>query len=169
MDMEIKPLINSYDLHKRIIEIAKDIDRDFKEDIYILGILNGAFMFVSDLVKHIKNKVYIDFVKASSYENKEFSEFKLICDIKLDIKDKAVILVDDILDTGKTLQKIIDVVLSKNPKTLKICTLLDKPSRRIVDIKADYIGFCIEDRFVVGYGLDYNGFGRNLDFIAMID
>ncbi len=166
--MELKAIINSYDLRKRVFELSLEIQRDFKSEIYMIGLLNGAFIFVADLVRHIKNPVYVDFMKVSSYLGKESSVFNIICNITLDIKDKDVLLVDDILDTGKTLSKVKDILLSKSPKTLKICTIIDKPSRREMPIEADYVGFKIEDDFVIGYGLDYDGFGRNLDFIAKI-
>lgn len=166
--MEVKAIINSYDIKRRVFELGVEIQKDFKSEIYIIGLLNGAFIFVSDLIRHIKNPVYVDFMKVSSYVGKNSSAFNIICDTGLDLKYKDVLLVDDILDTGKTLSKVKDILLSKSPKTLKICTLLDKPSRREVPIEADYVGFKIEDRFVIGYGLDYDGFGRNLDFIAEV-
>ncbi len=163
--MRIKPIINSYELKKRIIALSNTIEKDFNE-VYIIGLLNGAFMFVSDLVRYIKKPVYIDFMRVSSYVGDKSHDLNIICDITMGIKDKDVLIVDDILDTGKTLSKVKDIIFSKSPNTIRICTLLDKPSRRIVDIKADYVGFGIEDKFVIGYGLDYNGFGRNFDFIA---
>ena len=166
--MRIKPVINSYDLQKRVLELAKAIESQHDE-IYMVGLLNGAFMFVSDLARYIKKPVYIDFMKVSSYIGDKSSDLRILCDISLDISDKDVLIVDDILDTGKTLSKVKELILSKHPKTLKVCTLLDKPARREVYIEADYVGFKIEDRFVVGYGLDYNGFGRNLDFIAELE
>ncbi len=166
--MRIKPIINSFDLQKRVLELSKEIEKDY-EELYIIGLLNGAFMFVGDLARHMNKNVYIDFMKVSSYTGDKSSHFNVVCDININIKDKDVIIVDDILDTGKTLSKVKEIILSKNPKSLKLCTLLDKPSRREVDIRADYVGFEIEDRFVVGYGLDYNGFGRNLNFIAEIE
>lgn len=166
--MKVKPIINSFDLQKRVIELSKAIEKDY-EEVYVIGLLNGAFMFVSDLSRHIQKNVFVDFMKVSSYVGDKSSNLNVLCDISLDIKDKDVVLVDDILDTGKTLSKVKELILSKHPKSLKICVLLDKPSRREVDVKADYIGFEIEDKFVVGYGLDYNGFGRNLGFIAQIE
>ncbi|GAB6078820.1 hypoxanthine phosphoribosyltransferase [Hydrogenobaculum acidophilum] len=166
--MRIKPIINSFDLQKRVLELSKTIEKEH-EEVVVIGLLNGAFMFVGDLVRYMNKTVYIDFMKVSSYTADKSSHFNIICDINMDIKDKDVILIDDILDTGKTLSKVREIILSKNPKSLKLCTLLDKPSRREVDIKADYVGFEIEDKFVIGYGLDYNGFGRNLNFIAEIE
>ncbi len=167
--MKVRPIINSYDLQRRVIELAKLIEDKYNEKIYIIGLLNGAFMFVSDLIRYIKKDIYIDFMKVSSYMGDKSLDLKVLCDIKLDIEGKDVLLVDDILDTGKTLSKVKELILSKAPKTLKICTFLDKPSRRETDIEADFVGFKIEDKFVVGYGLDYNGFGRNFNFIAELE
>jgi len=166
--MKLKPIINSFDLQKRVLELAKSIEKDY-EEVYVIGLLNGAFMFVGDLTKHINKNVYVDFMKVHSYVGDTSSNLKVICDITADIKAKDVLVVDDILDTGKTLFNIMNILKGQNPKSLKLCVLLDKPSRRKIDIKADYVGFEIEDKFVVGYGLDYRGFGRNLNFIAEID
>ena len=170
---KIKILINEEDLNKRITKIANDISNDYKdEDIILICILKGAVYFAIDLSRQIKCKTLsLDFMKISSYENNKETtgkiNFKL--DISENIKDKNVIIVEDIIDSGLTLNYLYNYLIKKNPKSLKICVLLDKKERRQKDIKVDYVGFEIENKFVLGYGLDYEQKYRNLPYIGYIE
>ena len=159
-------------ISNRIANIAYRIDKDFNGgDLIVVCVLKGSFLFTSDLIRSIsKEECIIDFVKVSSYGSgtESSGEIKLTKDIEVDIKDKNVLVVDDILDTGLSLFYLTNLLIVKNPKVLKTCVLLDKPSRRKYDIKADYVGFEIEDKFVVGYGLDYNEKYRELPDIYVV-
>ena len=167
-------LINEEKLNERISELANEISKDYiNEEIVFICVLKGAVYFAIDLSKKIKNNVIImDFIKVSSYGigNRESTgkiDFKL--DLSENIENKNVIIVEDIIDSGTTLNYLYDYLKTKNPKTLKICVLLDKYERRIKDIKVDYTGFKIENKFVLGYGLDYDEKYRNLPYIGYID
>lgn len=171
---KINVLINEEKLQLRIDEIAREIAKDFKnEEIILICILKGSVYFTTDLSKRITNNpIILDFMKISSYENgaKESNgkiNFKL--DISENIENKNVIIVEDIIDSGYSLNFLYDYLKKKNPKTLKICVLLDKKDRRKKDIKVDYTGFEIENKFVVGYGLDYDEKYRNLPYIGYIE
>ena len=172
MKMDIKVLINEEKIKNRIKEMAQEILRDFKnEEIVLICILKGATYFAIDLSKELNNNLILDFMKVNSYgEGLESSgkiDFKL--DINTDIKDKNVIIVEDIIDSGLTLNYIYDYLVKKNPKNLKICVLLDKKERRVKHIDVDYTGFEIENKFVLGYGLDYKDKYRNLQYIGYIE
>jgi len=172
MEDKIKVLINEYEIKKRIDELAITISNDYKnKDIVLICILKGACYFTVDLSKKIKNNIILDFIKVSSYGNsKETSgKIKFKLDISENINGKDVIVVEDIIDTGITLNYLYNYLQTKSPKTLKICTLLDKKERRKENINADYVGFEIEDKFVVGYGLDYAEKYRNLPYIGYIE
>ncbi len=167
-----KIIINETEITEKVIEIASKLDKHFKgEQITFICILKGSYMFFSDLLKHIKSDVRIDFMQVSSYGSSTVSSGKLKIkkDLDIDIEGKNVVIVEDIIDTGITLFNLKKYILNKNPKELKICAFLDKFERRTADIDADYIGYKIEDRFVVGYGLDVNEEYRNLPYIAVID
>ena len=171
---KIKVLINEKELDKRIEEIAIQISNDFKnEEIILVCILKGSVYFAADLSKKIKdNIVVLDFMKVSSYgigkrESTGKIDFKL--DLSCNIENKNVIIVEDIVDSGKTLKYLQDYLKTKKPKSLKLCTLLDKPERRTENIHVDYIGFEIEDKFVVGYGLDYDEKYRNLPYVGFVE
>ncbi len=166
---EINVLINKTKLEKRIEEMGKQIDYEGKEIVFI-GILKGSVMFMSELAKNIKNSVALDFMDVSSYEGTESTgEIKINKDIRDSIEGKDVIIVEDIIDTGRTLTYVRDYLKQKNPNSVKIATMLSKPSRRVMELQVDYIGFAIEDKFVVGYGLDYNEKYRNLPYIGYIE
>lgn len=168
---EINVLINKTKLEKRIEEMGKQIQKDYegKESVFI-GILKGSVMFMSELAKNIKNSVALDFMDVSSYEGTESTgEIKINKDIRDSIEGKDVIIVEDIIDTGRTLTYVRDYLKQKNPNSVKIATMLSKPSRRVMELQVDYIGFAIEDKFVVGYGLDYNEKYRNLPYIGYIE
>ena len=168
--MHIKTLISEEKLNQRIKEIGKQITKDYRnEEIVIICVLKGAIYFTIDLTKHIEsNNLLLEFMQVSSYGNSKESseEIKIKKDIDLDITGKNIIIVEDIIDSGLTMKKLKEYLLSKKPKTLKICTLLDKKERRKVQIEADDVGFEIPTKFVLGYGLDYEEYYRNLPYIA---
>lgn len=164
-------LITEDEIKRRIKQLAKEVENIFPsgEDLIVIGLLKGSFMFVSDLVREIRRPVLVDFMSVSSYVGTESSgNVSIKKDIDINIKGKNVLLVDDILDTGRTFKKVLEIIQSKNPKDIKTCVLLDKPARRVVDIEADLVGFSIPDYFVVGYGLDWDELGRNLKGIYKI-
>ena len=169
---KIKTLISKRDLNKRIGEIANQISKDFnKEPILIVCVLKGATYFAVDLSKKIKdNKVEIDFMKISSYSGTTSTgKVNIKLDVNENIEGRNVIIVEDIIDTGISLNYLYNHLIEKKPKSLKIAVLLDKKERRVKDINVDYTGFVIEDKFVVGYGLDYDEQYRNLDYIGYIE
>lgn len=167
-----KVLITAECLKKRIVALANEIAKDFKE-IYAIVVLEGAKYFFNDLEKLLKERglnVCYDEIKLSSYSKKESSgEVIIKKDIKADLLDKDVLIVEDIVDTGLTLNFLKDYLLNKKyVRDVKICALLDKPARRKVEIKLDYVGFIIPNEFVVGYGIDYEAHYRELPYIACI-
>lgn len=169
----VKILIEKEQVEKRIIELAEQISKDYNgEDITIICVLKGAAYFALDLSKKIKKSdVIMDFVKVSSYGKNQREttgniNFKL--DISENIEGKNVIIVEDIIDSGITLNYLYNYLNKKNPKTLKICVLLDKKERRVKPIKVDYTGFEIDNKFVLGYGLDYDEKYRNLEYIGIV-
>lgn len=165
-------LISEKEIKNKVEEIAKKIQEDFSgQEILLVGVLKGASVFVSDLMRKIDLDVNIDFISVSSYGMSTTSSgvVKILKDLDQDITDKNVIIVEDIIDTGLTLRYLKDYFKQKNAKCLKICTLLDKPARRKCDIDVDYIGFEIEDKFIVGYGIDYQERYRNLPYIAYVE
>ena len=167
----IKVLINEKRLEKRIKEIAEKIEKDYEDkEIVFIGILKGSVMFMTELAKNIKSDVQFDFMDVSSYEGTESTgTIKVNKDLRDSIEGKDVIIVEDIIDTGRTLTYLLDYLKKKNPKSIRIATMLSKPSRRVLELNVDYIGFSIEDKFVVGYGLDYDEKYRNLPFIGYIE
>lgn len=164
-----KPLFSAKQIQLRVKELAEQISMDYDgKDLLAVGILKGAFMFFSDIIRLIKIPLTIDFIIASSYIKSETSgEVKIYYDIREDIENRDVLLIEDIVDTGITLNKIRERVYAKRPRTVKICAFLDKKERRIVDIPIDYVGFKIPNQFVVGYGLDYENKFRNLPYISI--
>lgn len=168
--MKIKTLISSEDLQKRIKEIGKQITEEYRnKEIVIICILRGAIYFATDLTKYIdSNNLIMEFMQVSSYGNMKEStgELKIKKDLDVNIEGKNVIIVEDIIDSGFTMLNLKKYLISKKPESLKVCTLLDKKDRRKVEIEADYIGFEIPNKFVLGYGLDYEEYYRNLPYIA---
>lgn len=164
-----KPLFTTRQIQIRIKELADMISKDYSgKDLLVIGILKGAFMFFSDIVRLIRVPLIIDFIIASSYAKTESSgEVKVYYDVRENVSDKDVILIDDIVDTGITLNEIRERILARYPKSLKICVLLNKKERRIIDVPLDYVGFDIPNEFVVGYGLDYENKFRNLPYISV--
>ena len=168
----IKVLISEEKINKRLEELAKKIEEDYKDEIVLISVLKGGVYFGIDLSKRItKNEVILDFVKASSYGDGEESSGNLdfTLDISTDIKGKDVLIVEDIIDSGLTLNLLTKYLKQKQPRNLKICTLLNKEARRKYEVKVDYNGFDIEDKFVIGYGLDYKGKYRNLPYIGYVE
>lgn len=165
-----KPLLTVQQVQKRVAELAQEISNNYEgKEIISIGILKGAFMFFSDIVKLIQVPMDIDFLSVSSYSKTESSgKIKVHAGLREDIKDRHVLLIEDIIDTGITIKNIKDLFLAKNPASLKICCFLDKKERRRVDVGIDYIGFEIPDKYVVGYGLDYENKFRNLPYIAIL-
>lgn len=167
----INILINKARLEKRLDEMAREIEKDYEgKDIVFLGILKGSVPFMWELAKRIKNNVIFEFIEVSSYKGTESTgTVRMHKDIKNSIEEKDVIIIEDIVDTGRTLDFLLEHLKEKNPKSIKIATLLSKPSRRVVELNVDYIGFKIEDKFVVGFGLDYDQNLRNLPYIGYIE
>ena len=166
-------LITKEALASRIRELGKEITRDFKDDetpLVVVSLLKGSIIFMADLVREIKLPLTMDFMQVSSYGDdfESSREVKIIKDLEEYIEGKNVIIVEDIIDTGYTLQKVVETLKLRNPKELRICTLLDKPERREVEIAVDYVGFQIPDEFVVGYGIDYAQKHRNLPYVGMV-
>lgn len=167
----LKILLKRAAIQKRVREVAHQISRDFKgQRIHLIGVLKGACIFLSDLIREIALETSIDFIAVSSYgKGKQSSgQVRVNKDLDSSIEGLNVILVEDILDTGLTLDYLRRVLLQRRPKTLRIAALLDKPSRRIKDVKADYVGFTIPNEFVVGYGLDYAERYRNLKDVCVL-
>ena len=164
----IKPFINADTIEARVKELAKQIENDYKdEEITFICILKGSIYFFTDLTRNIKNESHLEFMRVASYGSGTTSgEIHLKLDLSTSIENKNVIIVEDIIDTGKTLSYLLKYLEIKKPKSLKLCTLLDKPARRKIEgINVDYVGFTIPDYFVVGYGLDIDDNYRNLDSI----
>ena len=156
-------------LRNRVAAIAQEIRRDVPdEDLHLICVLKGAVMFLADLVRAMDGGVTIDFMALSSYAGTTSSgEVRLIKDLDYGLEGRNVIIVEDIVDTGLTLHYLQEILRARNPKSLRTACLLSKPSRRKIEVQVDYIGFTIEDRFVVGYGLDYSEQYRNLPYIGV--
>lgn len=167
-----KILLTQEEIWAKAKEMGKQISEDYAgETLVLIGTLKGAVMWMADMMKNITLDTEIDFVSASSYGSGTVSSGSVIIkkDIDLDIEGKHVLIIEDIIDTGNTLKYLKDYFLGKNPKSVKICTLLDKPSRRAADVRADYIGFTVEDLFIIGYGLDFDQKYRNLPYISYLE
>lgn len=167
-------LLTEDEIRLRVEALGQEISRDYSgKDLVLVGILKGAFVFLSDLVRHIEIPITIDFVAISSYgqSTKSSGIVKLVKDLDESVENKHVLLVEDIVDTGWTLRLsyIVENLYARKAASVRICTLLDKPSRRKVEVPLDYIGFEVPDRFVVGYGLDFRGYYRNLPYIGVLD
>jgi len=164
-----KPLFSAEQIQGKVRELADRISSDYGgKNLLAVGILRGAFMFYSDLVRMIRVPLSVDFIVASSYlKTSTTGEVKIHYDIREDIKDKDVLLIEDIIDSGITLNYIRERILARSPGSLKICAFLDKRGRREVDVPLDYVGFQISDEYVVGYGLDYDNKFRNLPYISI--
>ena len=167
-----KVLFSAEEIKTRVAELGKILTEDYKnKNPLLICPLKGSLMFFSDIVREIKIPCEIDFMTVSSYNSNTVSsgEIKILKDLTENINGRHVLIIEDIIDTGLTLYNLKKMLSSRNPESLKICTLLDKPSRRIADIKGDYCGFVIPDKFVVGYGMDLNEKYRNLPFIGIYE
>lgn len=166
-------LLEAEAIQERIAALAGEIEADYPpdEEIHLVGVLKGGFLFMADLVRAMSARVTLDFIAVSSYQQSTRSsgEVRLLKDVEERLEDRHVIIVEDIVDTGLTLRYLQDILRARAPKTLRTACLLSKPSRRVVDVQVEYIGFTIEDRFVVGYGLDFAEKYRNLPHIAVLE
>ncbi len=172
MAEKISVLIPEEEIEKRIREMAEEISRDYAgKEIHLIGILKGSVFIATELAKRITVPVTLDFMSVSSYGNgtESTGRVRVVKDLDESIKDRDVLIVEDIIDSGYTLSNLLTMLGVRQPKSLKLCTLLDKPDRRVVDVKVDYIGFQIPDKFVVGYGLDYAQKYRNLPYVGVVE
>lgn len=173
MENEIRVLIPEDEVDRRIAEIAAEISRDYAgKSVHLLCILKGSVFFTCELAKRLTVPVTLDFMSCSSYGSGTISKgiVRLVKDLDEPIEGRDVIIVEDIIDSGNTLSYLVELMKARKPASLKLCTLLDKPSRRVHhEVKVDYTCFSIEDLFVVGYGLDYDQHYRNLPYIGVID
>ncbi len=163
-------LITEAQIARRIKTLAREIERDFRgREMVVVSLLNGTVMFLADLIRHLNLPLRLDFMGVSSYgAGTESGELVFTKELRLDVRGRDVLLIDDILDTGKTMSRVLPKIRVLKPRRIKICVLLDKPSRRIEKIHADYVGFAIPDLFVVGYGLDFAERYRNLPFVGVL-
>ena len=172
MEVNVKVLIPEEEVNKKIREMAERINADYAgKELHVICILKGGVFFMTELVKHITVPVTHDFMSVSSYGDGTVSSgrIKMLKDLDEPIEGKDVLIVEDILDTGRTLHHLMEVLRLREPNSLRLCTLLDKPDRRVIDVPADYTGFEIPDLFVVGYGLDYAQNYRNLPYIGVVE
>lgn len=172
MSEKIRELISEKDVAAKIAEMGAQISEDYKgESIYLLCILKGGVFFTTELAKHITVPVSIDFMSVSSYGGETTSSgiVRIVKDLDTPIEGKNVLIAEDIIDTGRTLAYLMEHLWQRKPNSLKLCTLLDKPDRRVSDVKVDYTGFEIPDEFVVGYGLDYDQKYRNLPYVGVVE
>jgi hypoxanthine phosphoribosyltransferase len=165
-------LIDEGKLHERIAELGKEISRDYQnENLHLICILRGGIIFLSDLMRNITVPNTVDFMAVSSYgvTRQSTGQVRITLDLKDDIQDRHVLLVEDIVDSGYTIASVLEFLKTRHPNSLRVCTLLNKPARREVEVPIDYCGFVIPNKFVFGYGLDMDEYYRNLPFIASVD
>jgi hypoxanthine phosphoribosyltransferase len=166
-----RPIVTQEDMRTRIRELGRQITEDYEgKDLVMVGILKGAYAFFADLARAIRLPLHIDFLVVRSYSGRAPSgKVKMVTDLTEDIAGRHVLLVEDIVDSGLTVQYLSKTLSKRKPKSIRVCTLLSKPARRNVDVKIDYIGFEIPNKYVVGYGLDYQQKYRNLPYLAVLD
>lgn len=167
----LKVLLSEQEINAKVTELGKQISEDYKDkNLLLVSILKGSVVFMADLMRSIDIHARIDFMSVSSYGSgtKTSGVVKIIKDLDINLEGYDLLIVEDILDSGMTLSYLKEILSARNPKSIKICTLLDKPERRKADIKADYFGFIVPDEFVVGYGLDYDEKYRNLPYIGVL-
>ena len=165
-------MYSAEEIKNKVKELASQIEKDYAgEELLVVGILKGASIFCADLIREINLDVRMDFMVVSSYGTSTSSSgtVKIIKDLDVDIENKNVLIVEDIIDSGLTLSSLVAALKTRKPKSLKLCTLLDKPERRSSDIKVDYVGYVIEDKFIFGYGIDYSEKYRNLPYIGIVE
>lgn len=161
-------LFSRQQIEAKVKQLGEQIARDYHDkNLLVVGLLKGSFVFVADLMRAIDQKIVIEFMTTSSYHDAEDStgRVEIVQDFNRDLSDFDVLIVDDIIDSGLTMKSVYELIRSRHPKSLKTCALLDKPSRRKVEFECDYVGFTIEDLFIVGYGLNYGDYYRNVDHI----
>jgi hypoxanthine phosphoribosyltransferase len=163
-------LIAAADIHERVKQMAQEIHRDHPDGVHLVCVLKGAFIFLSDLARQLPSTTSLDFMAVSSYgtSTKSSGQVQVLKDLDSSVEGRDVVIVEDIVDTGLTLTYLQDILRARSPRHLRTACLLSKPSRRKIDVKVEYVGFTIEDKFVVGYGLDYAEQYRNLPHIAVI-
>lgn len=172
MGDKIRVLLSEQDVDRRIAEIGKKISEDYQgKEVHLICVLKGSVFFTCELAKRITVPVSLDFMSVSSYgaDTKSSGVVRIVKDLDEPLEGKDVIIVEDIVDSGRTLSYLIEILKKRNPASLRLCTLLDKPERRVTDVKVDYTGFNIPDEFVVGYGLDYAQKYRNLPYIGVVE
>ena len=172
MTDKIRVMIPEADIDAKIREVAAQITKDYEgKEVHLICILKGSIFFTCELAKRIDLPVTLDFMSVSSYGDgtESTGRVKIVKDLDDNMEGKHVIVVEDIIDTGRTLSHLLEVLKVRKPASLKLCTLLDKPDRRVVDVKVDYCGFEIPDEFVVGYGLDFAQKYRNLPYIGVVE
>ena len=172
MSEKIRVLLDEETVEKRICEIAAKISEDYNgEQVHMICVLKGGVFFTCELAKRITVPVSLDFMSVSSYgdDTKSSGVVRIVKDLDQPLEGKDVLIVEDIIDSGRTLYYLIDILKKRNPKSVHLCTLLDKPERRVRDVKVDYTCFNIPDEFVVGYGLDYAQKYRNLPYIGVVE
>lgn len=172
MTEHVRVLLTEEEVDKRIQEIGDQISMDYEgKQVHLVCVLKGGSFFMCELAKRITVPVSLDFMSVSSYgsDTKSSGVVKIVKDLDESLKDKDVIVVEDIVDSGRTLSYLMDMLRDRGPSSLRLCTLLDKPDRRVIDVHVDYTGFVIPDEFVVGYGLDYDQRYRNLPYIGVVE
>ena len=171
-DEHIEILISESEIKARINHLAKEISDIYKnsDQLVVIGLLRGSFIFIADLVRRLNLPVEVDFITVSSYGNEMESsrQVRIIKDLETSIKNRDVLVVEDIIDTGHTLAQVLQIMQTRKPKSLSVCTLLNKPSRREIEVTVRWTGFDIPDEFVIGYGIDYAQQGRNLPHIGFV-
>ncbi len=172
MAEKITTIISEEEIDRKIRELGKKISEDFKgQEVTLICILKGAATFACDLAKRIECPVTMEYMRCSSYGNETESSgvVKITLDLDEPIRNKNILVVEDIIDTGRSMAYLMEILKQRGPAQLKLCALLDKPDRRVADVDIDYTGFVIPDKFIVGYGLDYAQKYRNLPFIGVVD
>ena len=172
MSERIRELISEADVAAKIAELGAQISKDYEgESVFLLCILKGGVFFTTELAKRITVPISLDFMSVSSYgaQTESSGIVRIIKDLDTSIEGKNVLVVEDIIDTGRTLAYLLENLKARGPKSLKLCALLDKPDRRVSNVSVDYTGFCIPDEFVVGYGMDYDQNYRNLPYIGVVE
>lgn len=169
-NLKFKPLHNESEIKSRVTQLGQQITKDLNgEELVVVVVLKGAFMFAADLVREIKVPVIVDFIGCASYNGtKTTGTVKITQDLSTDITDKNVLLVEDIVDTGRTLDYLLRILSERRPKSMRLCTLLNKPEAREIEVSVDYHGFSISKEFVIGYGLDLDQKFRELSYIAQV-
>lgn len=172
MDHKIRVLVSEEQVDEKVRELAAQISKEYEgKNLHLICVLKGGVFFTCELAQKITIPLTLDFMSVSSYGDETVSSgrVKIVKDLDDAIEGKDVLIVEDIIDSGRTLSFLIDMLNSRKPASIKLCTLLDKPERRVTDVKVDYVGFNIPDEFVVGYGLDYCQKYRNLPYIGVIE